>query len=136
MAEIAGFPESSGEEDLLHNARELVGLLVRVGANPHTARALICLHVHGPSTSSQLQNRCDMRQPDVSIAIRQLKQMGLVSIEYSNHGSRGRPSHIYELAVPLREALAPFRSIAIERLSILQDQLSRLSELTDAVTIE
>jgi predicted transcriptional regulator len=115
------------------DSKEMVQLLVSLGAELNTAKALICLHVHGPSKSSDLQERCNLRQPDVSIAINQLNRLQLIEIITVPSGGRGRPSHTYQLAVSLNEALIPFRQQAIERLNILQEQLSRLTDLTNSV---
>ena len=78
-----------------------------------------------------MQKRCALRQPDVSIAISRLHKLGVVSIVPMNSKGRGRPSHIYELAMPLDEALVPFRRQASERLTVIQNQLSRLAELSN-----
>lgn len=114
-------------------SNEMVQLLVSLGAEINTAKTLICLHVHGASKSTDLQKRCNLRQPDVSIAINQLNGLKLIEIITTPSGGRGRPSHTYQLTVSLNEALKPFRQQAIERLSVLQEQLTRLTELTDSV---
>lgn len=108
---------------------EMVELLISLGVGHNIAKTLICLHKHGPSKSIDLQRKCALRQPDVSIAIRRLNELGVVNIVQMNSKGRGRPSHIYELSMPLDEALIPFRKQADERLTIIQDQLSRLAEL-------
>ena len=110
----------------------MVELLVSLGSDLNTAKTMMCLYVHGPSKSSDLQSRCDLRQPDVSISINKLKKLEIVRVVTSASRGRGRPSQIYELAVPLNQALIPFRNQAKERLAILQNQLSRLSELADS----
>ena len=122
-----------GGDELTESAQELVQLLVNVGANPHTARTLLYLHLHGPSTSNQLQKRCNIRQPDVSVAIGELKEMGLIQLKNTNVGAKGRPSHTYSLAVPIKQALSPFRMLGLKRLHKIQQQISRISELTDSV---
>lgn len=108
---------------------EMVDLLISLGVGHNIAKTLICLHKHGPSKSIDLQKRCALRQPDVSIAISRLSELGVVNIVPMSSKGRGRPSHIYELAMPLDEALVPFRRQASERLTIIQNQLSRLAEL-------
>ncbi|MGB0201323.1 MAG: hypothetical protein ACPGSV_05725 [Candidatus Poseidoniaceae archaeon] len=108
---------------------EMVDLLISLGVGHNIAKTLICLHKHGPSKSIDLQKKCALRQPDVSIAISRLSELGVVNIVPMNSKGRGRPSHIYELAMPLNEALIPFRRQASERLTIIQNQLSRLAEL-------
>ena len=124
----------SDSNRIFNDSEEMVDLLVSLGADINTAKTLMCLHVHGPSKSSELQSKCDLRQPDVSISINKLKKMEVIRIISSASKGRGRPSHIYELAMPLNEALVPFRKQAKERLSILQNQLSRLTELANSAS--
>jgi len=110
-------------------SQEIIDLLISLGVSHNIAKTLIFLHKHGPSKSIDLQRRCALRQPDVSIAISRLNELGVVNIVKVNSKGRGRPSHIYELAMPLNEALVPFRQQANERLTVIQTQLSRLAEL-------
>jgi len=119
---------------IVGDSKEMVELLVSLGADINTAKTLMCLHVHGPSKSSELQARCNLRQPDVSISINKLHKLEIIRVISSESKGRGRPSHIYELALPLNQALIPFRNQAKERLAILQNQLSRLSELADSAS--
>jgi predicted transcriptional regulator len=133
MASSEELPTMVGDDDPNVDSKEMVQLLVSLGAEVNTAKTLMCLHVHGPSKSSELQKRCNLRQPDVSIAINQLNGLNLIEIITTPSGGRGRPSHTYQLSVSLNEALKPFRQQAIERLSVLQEQLIRLAELTDSV---
>lgn len=109
----------------------MIDLLISLGVNHNIAKTLICLNKHGPTKSIELQRCCELRQPDVSIAISRLNELGVVSTVPMNTKGRGRPSHVYQLAMPLDEALVPFRKQASERLKLIQDQLSRLSELAN-----
>ena len=124
----------SDSNRIFNDSEEMVDLLVSLGADINTAKTLMCLHVHGPSKSSELQSKCDLRQPDVSISINKLKKMEVIRIISSASKGRGRPSHIYELAMPLNEALVPFRRQAKERLSILQNHVSRLTDLAKSAS--
>jgi len=117
---------------IVNDSKEMVDLLVSLGVDFNTAKTLMCLHVHGPSKSSELQSKCNLRQPDVSVSINKLKKLEVIRIRPSTSKGRGRPSHIYELAMPLNEALIPFRRQAKEKLSILQNQLLRLTELAES----
>ena len=119
--------------DMYANSKEIVDLLVSLGAELNTAKTLICLHINGPSKSIEIQSNCNLRQPDVSVAISKLSNLGILRIVTSSGKARGRPSNIYELAVPLNEAILPFKNKASERISIIENQLSRLSELTNSV---
>tara|TARA_B100000700_G_scaffold298083_1_gene363606 strand:+ start:2545 stop:2946 length:402 start_codon:yes stop_codon:yes gene_type:complete len=133
MAADSQTQSAANAADIRNNSLEMVELLVSLGAELNTAKTLMCLHVHGPSKSSELQKRCNLRQPDVSVAINKLKKLEIIQIVSNSSNGRGRPSHIYDLSVTLNEALIPFRNLAAERLTELQNQLSRLTELTNSV---
>ncbi len=133
MAADGQTQSAANADDVMNNSTEMVELLVSLGAELNTAKTLMCLHVHGPSKSSELQKRCNLRQPDVSVAINKLRKLEIIQIVSTSSNGRGRPSHIYDLSVTLNEALIPFRNLAAERLTELQNQLSRLTELTNSV---
>ncbi|MAI04606.1 MAG: ArsR family transcriptional regulator [Euryarchaeota archaeon] len=132
MAVENGTVGSTESSDMYANSKEIVDLLVSLGVESNTAKTLICLHLNGPSKSTEIQSNCNLRQPDVSIAISKLSNLGILRIVTSPSKARGRPSSIYELAVPLNEAILPFKNKAWERMSIIENQLSRLSELTNS----
>mgnify|MGYP001177111489 FL=1 len=132
MAVENGTVGSTESSDMYANSKEIVDLLVSLGVELNTAKTLICLHLNGPSKSIEIQSSCNLRQPDVSIAISKLSNLGILRIVTSPGKARGRPSSIYELAVPLNEAILPFKNKASERMSIIENQLSRLSELTNS----
>ena len=129
-------PSIVNKDGSLIDTEETVSLLVSLGVESNTAKTLICLHIHGPSTSNQLQKHCNLRQPDVSISINQLNRLNIIETISTSSGGRGRPSHIYKLSVPLNQALIPFRDLAIERLSKLQEQLKRLSDISGGHSIK
>ena len=117
------------DTDMNTGKMEIIDLLVALGVCQNIAKILICLHKYGPSKSVKLQQKCNLRQPDVSIAINRLNELGVLNTALTIRNGRDRPSHIYELSMSLRDAMMPFRNQANEKLAIIQSQLSRLSEL-------
>ena len=85
-------PESKNEAQLTLRQK-----IIQLGANENTASVLLCLHHHGAATSKDLQDYCNIRQPDVSMAISELREMNLVHFSPKSESSRGRPAHIYRL---------------------------------------
>ena len=61
--------------------QQLLSIMVHLGIQSHTAKCLICLHLHGPSSSIALQKNCNIRQPDVSVAIAELRRLEVVKSE-------------------------------------------------------
>jgi predicted transcriptional regulator len=129
---------SNGETNYDENftlARELVMNLVEIGADPNTCKTVMCLHVHGPSTSTELQTRCGLRQPDVSVAINLLKSLKSIEVTTLSKGTRGRPSQSYSLTVSLQDALEPFKEEAFSNINKINSRLSIISELTKKVSL-
>ena len=112
---------------------DLVELLKRIGTNSFAARVLVSLSMNGPSDSAFLQKDCDLRQPEVSIAISHLKKDGIIQTEKTNIGGRGRPKHIYGLTGGFDDSIQPFVKRAKDKLAIMQEQISRLKEITDNI---
>ena len=125
-------PGMLSKDGSLVDSDEIINLLVSIGVDINTSKALIYLQIHGPSSSIQLQKGCNLRQPDVSISINQLDRFNLIEKVSTTSKGRGRPSHIYKLSVSLNQALIPFREQAIEQLAYLQKQLDRLAEISDS----
>ena len=71
-------------DKIVNDSKEMVDLLVSLGVDFNTAKTLMCLHVHGPSKSSELQSKCDLRQPDVSVSINKLKKLVIVKKKWNS----------------------------------------------------
>ena len=128
------YSENNSNDDLTL-AKELLMNLIEIGADPNACKTLICLHVHGPSTSTELQTRCGFRQPDVSVAINLLKSLELIEVSTLLKKSRGRPTQSYSLAVSLQDALEPFKEEAFSNLKRINSRLSLISDLTEKVSL-
>ena len=112
---------------------EMIQLLSSIGVEANTANVMVQLQIMGSLTSSDLQKICNLRQPDISVAINQLNRLNLIEIVTNPKQGRGRPSHTYKLAVELTDALKPFREQAESQLEILQSHISRVSKITEVI---
>lgn len=119
---------------ILHNT--LCEQLVQLGIQAHTARVLTCLHYHGASTSRDLQTKCNIRQPDVSIAIKELREMNLIIHSAINQTDRGRPAHMYRLRYKLEQSLQPFMRIAQVRAQDILCGIDAINEIVGSISDE
>ena len=113
----------SNEQRVLRNK------LIQLGANEITASVLLCLHHHGASTSKDLQYHCNIRQPDVSMAIAELRKMNLVHFSPRTEATRGRPAHIYRLRNNLEQSIQPFVNRARKRAKEVLNDVEAIGEL-------
>ena len=110
-------------------SQQLVSQLIKLGVQSYTAKCLACLHFHGPSTSRMLQKNCNIRQPDVSVAIAELRRLNVVNLDSSAASGRGRPSHIYHLNGTLNECIIPFIEDAQNKITHIISAINNLEQL-------
>ena len=125
-----GSPHTLNESELL-----LWEKLVQLGANENAASVLICLHHHGAASSKDLQCHCNIRQPDVSMAISELREMNLVHFSSRSESSRGRPAHVYRLRMTLEQSIQPFVNHAKKRANEILNDVEAIRTLVGQVEI-
>lgn len=119
---------------ILHDS--LCEQLIQLGLQTHTASVLTCLHYHGASTSRDLQTQCDLRQPDVSIAINELREMNLIIHSPINQTNRGRPAHMYRLRHNLEQSLQPFIRLAQIRAQKILSGIDSVQKIVTSISNE
>lgn len=130
------------DETTIHNSTtrilhdSLCEQLIQLGLQTHTASVLTCLHFHGASTSRDLQTQCDLRQPDVSIAINELREMNLIIHSPINQTNRGRPAHMYRLRHNLEQSLQPFIRLAQIRAQKILSGIDSVQKIVTSISNE
>ena len=119
---------------ILHDS--LCEQLIQLGLQTHTARVLTCLHSHGASTSRDLQTQCNLRQPDISIAINELREMNLIIHSPINQSNRGRPAHMYRLRHSLEQSLQPFIRLAEIRAQQILSGIDSIQKIVASISNE
>jgi len=108
---------------------ELVRLLTSMELSKNVARTLICLAAMEESTSQQVERATGLRQPEVSIAIQELRDRGWVAKRDIKRARKGRPVHSYRLSVAFEEILSAIESQEKERIKRMEAALGRLRAL-------
>ena len=84
---------------------EFADLLIEIGMKKNVATVLVFLASTSEATSRAIERGTDLRQPEVSIAMRYLIHQNWISSRESKAESKGRPMKIYELAKPITEIM-------------------------------
>ena len=100
--------KSSGTNVFFFTEREevFVNLLIEIGTSKNVAKILVFLANTPEATSRDLERGTDMRQPEVSIAIKYLTDQGWIKSREVPSEKKGRPMRNYSLAVPVKEIIA------------------------------
>jgi predicted transcriptional regulator len=85
---------------------EFVNLLIEVGTRRNVAKMLVYLANIKEGTSRDIERGTDLRQPEVSIAIKYLEEQGWIKRWKTPSDKKGRPVWNYALAVPVPTIMA------------------------------
>jgi predicted transcriptional regulator len=109
---------------------EVVDLLIDMGLSRKTARTLTYLSQVGETQSRNIERFTELRQPEVSTAIKELRTRGWVKKRDIKKEGKGRPIHAYSLTVPLNVAIKSIVSSKKSEIERIETNIKRLRELT------
>ncbi|MGA2914185.1 MAG: MarR family transcriptional regulator [Methanoregula sp.] len=107
---------------------DFANLLIGIGTKRNEAKVLVFLANIPEATSREIERSTDLRQPEVSIAMKYLIDLGWIRSRESKAESKGRPVKIYELAKPITEILD---SIEKKKEKEANNQLAYIQKLRD-----
>ena len=103
---------------------EIISHLVNLGIAPHIAKTLTYVSQVDECCSSEIERGANLRQPEVSIAMRSLWEKGWVKKRHMKQEGKGRPTHLYRLSKNFTEIID----------TIVQDKLSEIEEEKQNIT--
>lgn len=106
----------------------LASCLQRLGAKRVEAKLLSCLLDASPLPTKEVVRRTRLRQPEVSVGMRGLRERGWVVSEPIPREGKGRPMHRYRLAVDPNDVYAHYAAAAQQIMDNMRAALSDLAE--------
>ncbi len=85
--------------------KSFVESLVSVGLKRNVAKTLVYLSCVGETISREIELGVDLRQPEVSIVMRELKDEGWIEIREIKKDGKGRPLKSYRLSKSLSDII-------------------------------
>ncbi|MHB8603945.1 MAG: ArsR family transcriptional regulator [Thermoplasmatota archaeon] len=107
----------------------MVGLLESLGLDGKVARVLTFLAQVDEGKSAEIERGCTLRQPEVSVATRDLRALGWITSEERRHGGKGRPVNYYRLSLPFENIIGAIESRKREEISGELAKIERLRGL-------
>jgi predicted transcriptional regulator len=84
---------------------EFASILMKIGLKRNVAKVLTYLAGVEEATSREIEMGSDLRQPEVSIAMREIRKLEWVSERDEKNPGKGRPYRIYKLNKSLPEII-------------------------------
>jgi predicted transcriptional regulator len=108
---------------------EIADILISLGISRNTAMTLSYLQNVNAATSVDLERVARLRQPEVSIAMKQLKERDWISEREEKKPGKGRPYRIYSLKVGFNDIIAQLEKQKEKTVNEIRGKIEKLKEL-------
>jgi predicted transcriptional regulator len=114
---------------MISRDERMVKLLSEAGLNKNIAKIVVFLAKAKESLSRDIEIGADLRQPQVSLAMKELRKLGWINERKLSRKGKGRPQKSYKLIVEFKEIVSDLIEKKRKELSITKKNLVELEEL-------
>jgi len=108
---------------------EIADALMAIGMSRNIARTLSYLHNVDEATSVELERVVRLHQPEVSIAMKQLKERDWINEREKKKTGKGRPYKIYSLKVSFNDIISQIEKQQMKAVDAAQTKIEKLKEM-------
>ena len=103
-----------------------IDLFVKLGMPRNLAKTLVYIAQVDECQCVDIEQGADMRQPEVSIAMQELRKRKWVKKHDLKKKGKGRPVHVYENAISLPDILNSFEKEKLRELETIKNDITEL----------
>jgi len=107
-----------------------VQLFTNLGMPKKLARTLMYISQVEECRSMDVEQAADLRQPEVSLAMQEMRRRGWAKKRDLNKKGKGRPVHVYKLTRNLPEILKSFEKEKLKEVENVKRGISELKNIT------
>ena len=109
-----------------------VQLFTELRMPKNLAKTLIYISQVDECKFADVEQGADLRQPEVSIAMQELRRRGWVTKQDLNRKGKGRPVHIYKPTTHLSEILKTFEQEKLKEIESVKKDISELKNILES----
>ncbi len=109
---------------------EIADTLISLGMSRPVARTLTYLLNIDEATSTGLEKGAGLRQPEISIAVKQLKERNWINEREEKRPGKGRPHKVLSLKNGFNKIVAQLEKQHKNAADEIQSKITRLKEIT------
>ncbi len=116
-------------DELSEKEERIALLLTETGLSRSIAKIIVFLSRAGEAVSRDIERAANLRQPEVSLAMKDLKEWGWIKEKELRRKGKGRPMKSYKLTLDLKEIVSELidkKRREIEKISKDLDELEKL----------
>lgn len=106
-----------------------VKLFAELGMPKNLAKTLMYISQVPECRSADVEQGADLRQPEVSVAMQEMRRRGWAKKRDLKKEGKGRPVHIYKLTKPLPQILKSFEQDKMKQVETIKSDLNDLRSL-------
>jgi len=110
---------------------EIVNILTRTGMARNTAKVFVAIKELDNPDTKQIMQFTGIMQPQISVAVRQLIDMGYVESKTNQTENRGRPINYFSLRKSIDEIIFDIEETVQRKIDAEKQNIARLRELTE-----
>ncbi|WP_333654277.1 ArsR family transcriptional regulator [Methanothrix soehngenii] len=120
---------TSASADIAAERDEFASILIKIGLKRNVAKVLTYLAGVPEATSREIEIGSDLRQPEVSIAMREIRRLDWVAERDERNPGKGRPYRIYKLNRSLPDIVQYLESENAKEADRVMKQIEKLKSL-------
>ncbi len=121
--------DTTAAADLKVERDEFASILMKVGLKRNVAKVLTYLAGVAEATSREIEIGSDLRQPEVSIAMREIRKLDWIVERDEKNPGKGRPYRIYRLNKSLPEIVEYLEQEKSKESERIMRQIEKLKSL-------
>ncbi len=108
---------------------KVVELFTDLGMPKNLAKTLMYISQVEECRSADVEQGADLRQPEVSVAMQELRRRGWAKKRDIKKKGKGRPVHLYKLTQDLNNILKSFEKEKMKEIENIREDLTQLNKL-------
>ena len=120
--------KNMGERGFSKKDEALVELLMNTGMPKNVAKTLVFLRKKEETTSVEIEISTALRQPEVSIAMQELRRRKWVTKRDIKKEGKGRPVHAYKLSIPFDKIIEALEKEERKRMERIEANIALLKQ--------
>ena len=105
---------------------QMIAALMSTGMKKNTSKVLVFIALNSGTTSENIERAMRLRQPDVSVSVQELYDLGWLGRVSVRGTGKGRPKYVYTLSKPFSEIVNEIEKSERDKIKKIEENLKQM----------
>ncbi|HEC81258.1 MAG TPA: ArsR family transcriptional regulator [Thermoplasmatales archaeon] len=110
---------------------KVVQIFTDLGMPKNLAKTLLYISQVDECRSAEVERGANLRQPEVSVAMQELRKRGWATKRDVKKKGKGRPVHVYKLTTPLSQIIKELEEEKMKEVNSIKESLEELKSMLE-----